>query len=187
MLYITYHQLSFRVELYHMSVSKIKQENMLQSISINYKAKTVTVEDMLKQATFLKKLKFPFIFTVTTLFVLNVVQAVEKSKGNQVVPMVILTAYNVLNWLFCTGGFLIYGRRLVSLMPNHFSGRIRRLTTKLTLLSVSLYVSRMMLIRIDHMSCIDYCVHWNLPWYPFQHSRYVYHFSSLISSRHSLL
>jgi hypothetical protein len=104
---------------------------------MNYKAKIVTVEEMLKQATFLKKLKFPFIFIVLTLFVLYVVEAVENSLGTPQTSLIVLAVYNCLVWLLATGGFLIYGRRLVSLLPNNYSKKVKRLTFNLIILSVS--------------------------------------------------
>src|SRR3954467_9124395 len=98
---------------------------MLASISINYKGKPITIEDMLQQARFLKKLKIPFVCTVAVIFLLVVMRAVTKHYGIIQVPSIILAAVVVLNWLACAGGFVIYGRRLVTLMPNSFSSKVR--------------------------------------------------------------
>jgi hypothetical protein len=112
---------------------------MLQRISINYRGKSVTVEDMLKHATFLKKLKLPFVILVATDTVLYLVVAITMSisDSDAVVPELLIVVYNCVIAIFISLGFLVYGRRLVSLLPNQYCGKVKRLSFKLTILMVS--------------------------------------------------
>jgi hypothetical protein len=114
---------------------------MLQSISINYKGKPITIEDILKQAKFLRRLKFPFVGTFIVIFLLDIVKAVTKQHGITTVPSAILAAVAAFAWLLCVLGFLIYGRRIVQLLPNKYSTKVKRLTVQLTGLSVSFKTS----------------------------------------------
>src|SRR4051794_39581575 len=57
------------IDLYHVSISTLKQEQMLQKINANYKGVQITVEDIVAKVTFLKKLRLPFIICVLVIAV----------------------------------------------------------------------------------------------------------------------
>ena len=47
----------------NLSLESLKKEHMLQKVSIYYKGKDITLEDMVSKVKFLKKLQIPFGFS----------------------------------------------------------------------------------------------------------------------------
>jgi len=125
------------IELYNLSIRTIKKENMLQSINVNYKGKSVTIEEIIKKVNNLRKLRFPFIGVVCLMFVISVVRTITSIYGIEVTVMsIILYVYTMINWFGLSLGYLVYGRKLVALMPNVLTSRMKILTYRLTILCI---------------------------------------------------
>eukprot|EP00027_Filamoeba_sp_ATCC50430_P008463 CAMPEP_0168560250 /NCGR_PEP_ID=MMETSP0413-20121227/10961_1 /TAXON_ID=136452 /ORGANISM="Filamoeba nolandi, Strain NC-AS-23-1" /LENGTH=259 /DNA_ID=CAMNT_0008591541 /DNA_START=249 /DNA_END=1024 /DNA_ORIENTATION=+ len=125
------------IEVIQTSIRTIKKEQMMKSINMNYKGKEVTVEDMVERVQFLQKLKIPFgVFLVLLTIAVYALMTAARLNSKYVVPLfAVLYALIGLCWLMLLAGFLIYGRRLIRLMPFELTKKVSRLTRKLTILS----------------------------------------------------
>jgi hypothetical protein len=157
---------------------------MLQSISINYRGSPITIEDILQQATFLKKLKIPFLCSVGLIFALDVMKAITKQMGYIEAPSITLTSVVVLNWIVCAGGFLIYGRRIVQVLPNKFTSKVKRLTLQLTVMSVSIQISFSILTIIYILSCCNCSTYSYQSWSQPKHCSFVHSVSGYWQNWH---
>ena len=120
---------------------------MLQKISIHYKPKDITLEDMIEKLKFLGKLKIPFVLLVGVQFVIiYVTQIIGAIPGQNAVAMLnALFVVVIVYYVVISVGFLIYRKRLVSLMPFELTKKVRRVQISLefhwhfSLLLVSLH------------------------------------------------
>lgn len=130
------------VNLYNVAIADLKKEEMLQKINTNYRGTVVTVEHVVQQVRFLRKLKIPFVIVISCLFFSHLAWSiVEGLKINYVEPRRWFYIYLTLNLLVLCLGFLFYGRRLVQLMPYELSKKVKKLTFRITLLSIYMLVS----------------------------------------------
>jgi hypothetical protein len=114
--------------LYHSAVATIRREEMLEKINSRYKA-NVTVEDVLAQATLLKRLKIPFILVANVGFIVTVIHEFWRAYVEVDFDFSYLfAAYFILIWISFTIGFFIYGKRLMDLMPQNISKKLRKVT-----------------------------------------------------------
>mmetsp|Transcript_13738 Transcript_13738/g.19051 ORF Transcript_13738/g.19051 Transcript_13738/m.19051 type:complete len:374 (-) Transcript_13738:23-1144(-) len=125
------------IEVVRTSIQTIRKENMMQNINVHYKGKEVTVEDMVERVKFLQKLKIPFalflILLTAAIYVMEIFMALEPQLTTSL--LAILNIMVGLCWLFMLLGFLIYGRRLIRLVPFQITKKVKKLTHKLTVLS----------------------------------------------------
>jgi hypothetical protein len=84
-----------RVDLYSYSITSLKKEDMLLKINANYKGKDLTVEDVVNQVQFLKKLKWPFLVLMVIVCVFQWV--VDILKG-----------LNIKHWFIVEAVFYVY-------------------------------------------------------------------------------
>jgi len=118
------------VDIYYTSLTSIRTENMLRTINTNYKGTHVTVEQVVQKVVFLKKLKIPFLVVVLSVMIFQIV------AGFYFAAILPFIYYSTVVWIVLMAGFVIYGRRLVSLMPPELFQRVRKLTLRVTILSV---------------------------------------------------
>ena len=95
---------------------------MMRKINSNYQ-KEVTVESVVEKVRFLKKLKYPFIVIIFINAVLMIVWAFFERNG--LYTIVLFAIWLIVFILNCVG-FLVYGRKLVSLMPKDIVKKVRR-------------------------------------------------------------
>lgn len=136
------------IDLYNVSVTSMRTENMLVNINKNYKGKQITLEQMVEKVNFLKKLRTPFICVVASVFTFQIISNFLVYFLKNILYFLLFIFYTQTLWLILTFGFIIYGRRLVSLMPPNLFKRVRKLTLKVTVLSCIKIISFLVYIIV---------------------------------------
>ena len=106
---------------------------MLQKISIHYKPKDVTLEDMVEKLKFLGKLKIPFTVLVIMEFVIIYATQIIGAlfiKITIVMFNIMITAV-FLYYVVISIGFLIYRKKLISIMPVQLTKKVRKVPISL--------------------------------------------------------
>ena len=99
---------------------------MFQKINKNYKGKEVTLEEVVHKVKFLSRLKIPFAIFVVFVFVS--MMSLSVLIGLDIQPVLLdylVHAQLAIYYLKLSVGFLIYGRKLVSLMPYEITKKVR--------------------------------------------------------------
>ena len=101
---------------------------MMQNINKNYKGKDITLEEMVERVNFLQKLKIPFgVFLVgltVAVFVLETLAHLNPESRELLRTVMFIMV--MLCWVFLILGYLIYGRRLIKLMPFQLTKKVTR-------------------------------------------------------------
>jgi len=111
--------------LYRYALKSLKREDMLKAINKKYKGIDLTLETVLGQVKFVRRLKIPFAILVILLLVVEMVSHCY-GELNMPVLLQIRLVYISIFWLFLLVGFIIYGRKLVGIMPPDLIPKVRK-------------------------------------------------------------
>lgn len=145
------------IEIYNISVTTLKRENLLIRINSSYKGKALTVEDVVQRVNLLKRLRIPFIASVIIIFALNVVDSVTQDINYSFYRSWDIAYYTIFLfcWLALSAGFLVYGRKLVSLMPRDQLKKVRSLTHRITVSSVCMLCEMIIITFVYFLSDLN--------------------------------
>ena len=124
----------YRIELINTSVHRMNKETMLQKINKTYQPKEVTVEEVIEQVKFLRKLIIPFVLVVgvllALLLALSILIGLEIREGAMFVGFqTVVSVY----WIAVFIGFVIYGRKLGDLMPPLLYNKVNKVCSNVSL------------------------------------------------------
>lgn len=110
-------------------MDRLNKEHMFQKINKNYKRKDVTLEEVVHKVKFLSQLKLPFTIFAVFVFISMMTLTVIGGLGIQLWLLDnIVNAELALIYVVLTIGFLVYGRKLVSLMPYELTRKVRKVS-----------------------------------------------------------
>jgi amino acid transporter len=107
---------------------------MLKRVNSTYQG-SATIEEVLSRVKTIKKLKIPWIVVIALGFIIQWIKDIFLFY----LPSwfrTLRTVFFVLFYLATSIGFLIYRRRLIKLMPKETLARTKRVTRRVTILSV---------------------------------------------------
>eukprot|EP01119_Soliformovum_irregulare_P011605 TRINITY_DN2926_c0_g1_i1.p1 TRINITY_DN2926_c0_g1~~TRINITY_DN2926_c0_g1_i1.p1 ORF type:complete len:373 (+),score=33.97 TRINITY_DN2926_c0_g1_i1:59-1177(+) len=139
------------IEIYSSAVATLKKEAMLSKINSSY-SKDITIEDVVDRVRFLRRLKWPFIVIVILGIMIDIVYVVMRAAHNYnegVTITITWTAYYTFCWFSYSFGFIIYGYRLIRLLPLEVSTRMRELSRTITITSLSLVLLWVVAITVN--------------------------------------
>jgi len=130
------------VDLINISLATLRREMMLQKISVReYKPKDITVEDMVDRLKFLGTLKPHFVVIVTFFFLFTfgteTVAALIPSRRR--LMRLCWFSVDAMGFIVLAAGFLYYRRKMIKIMPPEITNKVKKLTTRLTLLTIFLF------------------------------------------------
>lgn len=128
-----FHLIDDRIEVYSSAVASLKKEIMLSKINSSY-SKDVTIDDVVDKVRFLRKLKWPFIVIVILGFIIDIVYLIMRAIhpwNEGIIITYVWTVYYTFCWFMYAFGFVIYGFRLVRLLPPEVSGRMAQVSLQL--------------------------------------------------------
>ena len=126
---------NIRIEVYQTALKALKREKMLQSINSKYPGIEITIEDVLTKVHFLSRLKIPFIISVLLLTIIN---EICQTVGVIYAPSLfwLRTIYVALFWLILNIGYIIYGRKLLNLMPPELVKKVRKVIFNIIFINI---------------------------------------------------
>lgn len=144
-----------RIDLINISVTTLRKEEMLQKISIRYKPKDITLEDMVEKLKFLGRLKIPFTFLIVLLFVIIYATQIVAGLNIQVLLMgnIMFGVVFIYYTITCVG-FLVYRKKLISIMPFELTKKVKKVVFIGFSLTFPAYGSRNLSVHL-HSGCCD--------------------------------
>jgi len=129
--------LFYWVEFYHISVKAIRQNEMLKKVNKNYQT-DVTLKTIMGQLGTLKKFQIPFAVMVLLGFGVQGLQAglFSTQRHHTLAAIIASTVYFMVCWVILTVAFLVYGRRLVAIMPDELAHKVKQFTRTVTIVSL---------------------------------------------------
>jgi len=115
-------------ELYYSSIRKMKREEMLKKIKPGYQS-NLTIEEIMLKMNFISKFRFAYLALAVVSFGTYIGQCYAQLAGRSLQIRdnyyTFYSVYMIVLWIAFGVGYAIYGLRLIQIMPNGVSSRIK--------------------------------------------------------------
>jgi len=141
-------------DVYQTTTKILRREEMLEKINSQYESK-VTLEDVVSKTRFMSKLRIPFLVLNGFAFIVGLARDIAFVSIPP--PRAIHYVWSVvfLFLYFFEGiGFLIYGRKVVSVLPDILAVKMRRVTKSISIIAV-LFISTFVLAGLAFALTVD--------------------------------
>jgi len=126
------------IEVFYMSVTAINTEQQLSKISVFNKGRDVSLDDIINKTNNMFRMKIPYIVCVAIIALYqipSVVFTLQYSILHSFISIGSIILLGLFYIIFCTA-FVIYGRKISSLIPPELTNRFKYLNIKVEIYCV---------------------------------------------------
>jgi len=130
------------MEIYYTTTKILRREEMLEKINSKYKS-NVTLDSVLSNIGVMNKTKIPFIILNILAFVIQEIRDIwygvtVNPQNDFSIPWLVLMGFL---YLIESIGFLIWGRRMVNILPQLMVKKLQRITRIIIVISLIFFLS----------------------------------------------
>ncbi|PRP77646.1 carbonate dehydratase [Planoprotostelium fungivorum] len=118
-------------ELYHVSIQKLKKEEMLRKIKPGYVG-NISVEDIIHNLNRASKFRFGYLF----ICILSLLVFVGMVWSQWRAYWDFYVSFYIISWVLCAAGYLLYGLKLLRIIPQLMKGKIITIMSCMAIFSV---------------------------------------------------
>jgi len=144
--------LTYWIDFYHALVMKLKKEQMLKRLNTSYSG-AVSFDDIIMQVNQMRKVKICMATLCVVSYAVWILEIIGIKHGRNAATVQLFLklyfAWWALVWIVIGAGFLIFGVRLARVLPSQMSGRMKRLTRKVSAVAVVLLLNNIIGVCIN--------------------------------------
>jgi len=141
------------VNIYDTTVKSIRRQEMIKKINSNYD-KPISVEDIVRSVTLVRIFRLPYLTVTGVTLVIFVVRVfltpLWTSVNGYAIWYKFFNTWHCILWGLFGICFALYGYRLVNVMPETSSKKIKQVTWKLCIVAVICTINALMMILLDN-------------------------------------
>ncbi|PRP80791.1 hypothetical protein PROFUN_11531 [Planoprotostelium fungivorum] len=139
-------------EIYQVTMKSIKTRDMMKKVNSNYVGE-LTIEEVMTSLTFLQRFKIPFLAITGASFIMWLARTIGglliSNPFGWIVFFAFANAFYACVWLGCGVAFFIYGYRLIKLMPETMSAKIKSITSKMVIILILQIINSVQIVALN--------------------------------------